>query len=515
MRKILLINILLFLAFIACDREIPSPVSNPDTPELPPTPSNVEMYVGDTELTLVWSISDTTAIAMYRIYQADYADSEYEVIDSTETTSWSDNYLHNGTTYYYKISAVNTSNSESRLTDIIYGTPNLYSVIINDGDERTYDRYVTLTLVAPSTVQLMRISNSTDFSLSSWEEYASSKTWLLPQSTGQKTVYALFRDSDGNATVDTVSDSILLEVYSYQYSVSINNDDELAYSRDVELTIGAPDGTSYMMISNSTSFANADWEDYSATKSWHVTQDVADNREDVAFYVMFRDSNNDSVSVMAADTITLANADPVNLYPVYQAHDSYSSIDLSWSQSLSEDFESYRIFRSRGTNLADTMVTSIYDAATSSYTDEINITDMPASIPDSVYYMVRFYSSYQDSSDSDVILVTLLNNQPSILAGFIRDIVYDIDTLGNISAEASYGWGRSEITDFSYYVAYENTSLDSTTADPIYYSYDQSTLSLDINKSNVDTTEVYYYWVKVFDLGGRSSRYSAPDSLYY
>ena len=47
-----------------------------------------------------------------------------------------------------------------------------------------------------------------------------------------------------------------------------------------------------------------------------------------------------------------------------------------------------------------------------------------------------------------------------------------------------------------------------------FYEYNQEILGYQINKSNVDTLEVYYYWLKMYDLGGQSSEYSMPDSIY-
>lgn len=86
------------------------------------------------------------------------------------------------------------------------------SVIINSGAATTTSRIVTLTLSAndSSSIQ-MAISNNSDFSGASWENYSTSKLWLLTGDNGTKTVYAKFKDTSNNVS-SIVSDSIVLNI---------------------------------------------------------------------------------------------------------------------------------------------------------------------------------------------------------------------------------------------------------------------------------------------------------------
>jgi len=129
--------------------------------------------------------------------------------------------------------------------------------------------------------------------------------------------------------------------------------------------------------------------------------------------------------------------------------------------------------------------------------------------------MVRFYSEYNDSSDSDTILVTLENIQPPAVSCFIGDVTYDSNDAGGFDFQAALEWSRSEIPDFQYYVVYENTSSDTITAGPVSYLYDIGDLMYSINKSidSLDASYAYYYWLKVFDQGGLNSGFSSPDSI--
>ncbi len=514
MRRLILIFVLM-IAFLSCNREIPNPVSNPVSPDIPPVPSNITVEVGDRFLYLTWDTTDTSAINKYRVFRADSLFGEYSLIDSSETTEITVDNLQNGGIYFFKVAAVNTTGVEGRKSSAAYGSPNLYSMIINEGDTRTDSRNVILMMVAPAYTSLMRVANDSLFSQTYWEPFSDTKPWLLTQTNGSKTVYAMFRDGDGNTTHDLIADDITYEMLGYQYSIAVNGGAELAFSRDVELQITAPTGTSYMMISASPDFAGIQWEAFAAVKQWHILPNQASNRDTVGFYALFRDNNGDSVSIEVADSIILAAADPPELLPIYQQPDNYQTVLLQWSRTLSADFYGYRVFRSRGSASPDSIIGNIFDESQTSYSDDLNLTDLPDETPDSVYYMLRLYSVYDDSADSQPVLAVLRNNRPPTLFSFISGINYDIDTLTGTDVTAAFGWSRSEIHDFADYVIYENTSLDTITAVPIFFEYEQGSLSYGINKNNIDTLDVYYYWLKVFDLGGQSSGFSAPDSVYY
>ena len=197
MKKIIALSLIVGLFFIACNREIPNPIINPDIPDVPSTPTSLQAKVADRELLLTWTVGDTAGIAQYRVYKADSLFGEYTLYDSTETASYTATNFINGYIYFYKITDVDADGIEGQMSGVIYATPNLFSVIINDGLEQTNDRYVTLTMIAPSGTSLMKISNSADFTQSPWETYASSKTWLLTAENREKTVYAMFRRQRG------------------------------------------------------------------------------------------------------------------------------------------------------------------------------------------------------------------------------------------------------------------------------------------------------------------------------
>ena len=78
------------------------------------------------------------------------------------------------------------------------------TILVNGGAASTTSSTVTLSLNtadAISGVNQMRFSNDASFSQSTWEPYASSKTWQLTVGTGQKTVYIQIMDNANQTAI--------------------------------------------------------------------------------------------------------------------------------------------------------------------------------------------------------------------------------------------------------------------------------------------------------------------------
>lgn len=95
--------------------------------------------------------------------------------------------------------------------------PTNISILINNGENSVSSVNVSLTLAATGASTMM-ISNNALFTGSSWETFATTKTWALTSGNGTKTVYAKFKDASGNIST-AVSDSItLMEVVKFEES---------------------------------------------------------------------------------------------------------------------------------------------------------------------------------------------------------------------------------------------------------------------------------------------------------
>jgi len=205
---------------------------------------------------------------------------------------------------------------------------------INSGATYTNSQWVTLILSADNAAE-MHFSNDNP-SWSSWEPYATSKSWTLISGDGTKTVYVQFKDSVGNVS-ETYSDTIILDRTSPTGSISINGGAAYTNSQSVSLELSASDnlsGVPRMMIANSSSFAGTSWEGYATTKSWTLTS--GDGTKTV--YVQFKDSAG-NVSETYSDTIILDGTPPtgsisINSGAAYTNSRSVS-LELSASDNLS------------------------------------------------------------------------------------------------------------------------------------------------------------------------------------
>lgn len=85
--------------------------------------------------------------------------------------------------------------------------PYASAVLINGGAVNTRDTTVSLTLSARDDVAVTQMCISTSLSCTTWVDYAETYTLDIGAATAYRTIYAIFKDGDGN-TSDQVYDSI-------------------------------------------------------------------------------------------------------------------------------------------------------------------------------------------------------------------------------------------------------------------------------------------------------------------
>ena len=91
-------------------------------PLLPP--QDVETITGDNEIILIWSKVSNPHVVSYRIYRSERPYGYFELIDEVSSTSYVDQDVENGVTYYYALSSVDEYGNESDLTSYpIFDTP--------------------------------------------------------------------------------------------------------------------------------------------------------------------------------------------------------------------------------------------------------------------------------------------------------------------------------------------------------------------------------------------------------
>lgn len=214
-----------------------APVVSTD-PSAPSTPSGLSAAAASSsQINLSWTaIGGATG---YDIYRSSSSGGTFArlggepTVSLGSTTSYSDTGLSAGTSYYYKITALNASGESAASSQVSAATnaapsggggavsqANLTgSVNINAGAASTNSTSVTLTLNSSGASQ-MAISNSSDFAGIAWEAYNNTKLWTLSSASGEKKVYAKFKDTAGSTSA-IVSDSIVFNIQGSDAEVSI------------------------------------------------------------------------------------------------------------------------------------------------------------------------------------------------------------------------------------------------------------------------------------------------------
>jgi hypothetical protein len=224
----------------------------------PSAPTGLTQTAGNgTSVTLDWNNNSESDLMEYEIYRS--TSSGVTAIDTNQVNSsqitvsnFTDSTTTAWTSYYYTVTAVDSSGNESATATEIQvcsttsvsngtvasdcsvicdsgytltsdghscvassvssgggGSEFVGSIIINNNTSQTASRSVTLQLSASGATH-MAISNSSDFAGISWEDYVASKSWTLPEGDGLKTVYAKFKNSSGVVS-QVASDSIMLD----------------------------------------------------------------------------------------------------------------------------------------------------------------------------------------------------------------------------------------------------------------------------------------------------------------
>jgi C1A family cysteine protease/putative hemolysin len=183
----------------------------------------LDASAGHQQVALSWSgFSDATSgIGSYKLVFSTgsfpSSCSSGTQIYSGSSTSYNHTGLTNGTTYYYRVCAIdNAQNTSSGATKSAKPTssdttPPTGSITINGGATYANTTSVTLNVTAddPSGVSQMCISNTN--TCSSWISYATSTPRTLPAGDGTKTVYVWFKDGVGNANTSPFTDTIILD----------------------------------------------------------------------------------------------------------------------------------------------------------------------------------------------------------------------------------------------------------------------------------------------------------------
>ena len=505
-RKLISIIVLGVLAAnFGCSRNIPDPVSPPLTDAVPETPFDLTATIGDGAVTLSWYIIDSLSELTYRIYMSDSAGAEYSFVGGTAELSYIVGNLRNGDLYFFKASTVNSDGFEGYKSIPVSAVPNLYGIIINNGDDFSGERDVTLTLTAPDNTSLMQISDDSTFSGSQWESFFALRAFRLASGDGLKAVYCRFRDASDMRTSSHFSDTITLDTQSFIDSLRFTPAGvPLSPGATVHFRLyaGETGGEGAVSIGDDILtlilLDNGDRGDALADDGIYeldYTIDANLDFEDQIVYGDFIDRAGNLAGQAQANTALTVRRPPdaVTIYSINAPDGFFNRLQISWSASSAPDFAQYRIYRdtSAGVDSSNYLVRTITSSGI--------VTVVDTGLTENTRYYYRVY--VMDNTG-----LTTGSNEADGLTG--QNLPPDpVELYPPVATPGTHdrlelSWSESNDYDFLRY--------------ELYRSYDSAVDSLDIllltsnsQESFIDiglaADSVYYYGVLSRDIAGNVS----------
>ena len=180
----------------------------PESPDLgaPSTPTGLTATAGDSQVSLSWSA--VSGASKYDIYRK--SGSQYLYLTQTVNTAYTDTGLTNGTTYYYKVSALNDADQESAATDEVSATP--VAPPSSGGAVSVFG----LGDTTPPSISNIKVVVADTSSTISWQTSEPSLSWLL---YGASSNYGLESKGTSYLTSHSVTLSGLTPETTYHYQV--------------------------------------------------------------------------------------------------------------------------------------------------------------------------------------------------------------------------------------------------------------------------------------------------------
>lgn len=152
----------------------PAPVLDP----APSLPTSVAATAGDATSTISWANPTDSDLSYISIYRGTVSGSLTRIATTTATTTYSDVPIHNGTTYYYALTATDVGGHESSKTSEITATPDgVYDIYVdsvngNDANDGTSD-YLAFKTISSAQAALSSYGSGVKIGLkkgSTWRE---------------------------------------------------------------------------------------------------------------------------------------------------------------------------------------------------------------------------------------------------------------------------------------------------------------------------------------------------------
>ncbi|HWQ89770.1 MAG TPA: cell wall-binding repeat-containing protein, partial [Desulfitobacteriaceae bacterium] len=441
-----------------------------------------------------------TDASTYTIYRAITSDSNYAIVDTVATNSYSDSGLLASTRYYYKVKASNSNGTS------------------------TFSAYAYAVTSAPSGVPEVP-ANLTAAAISSKEIEL---TW---DPAFDATSYNIFRSTTENGTYSKIANSVKDTTYhntgltvntTYYYQVqAANNRGVSTYSnKDSATTLTAPAipsaPTGLTATAENSSTISLDWVVVNRATSYYVYRatsssgtyskvaTVTDNfysdsglLASTTYYYKVKAYNESGLSTFSsgANAKTFDSTGIPDIPTNLTAHDTGSnSIDLNWDGAT--DAASYYLYRATSSSGTYTKIATV---KATFYNDSGLTTGR------TYYYKVRAYNSYGLSEYSNRASATVSRSSPNI--SDIPDVPDNLDAIAKSSSSIDLDWSYADNAT-SYYL-YRATSSSGT------YSRIATVSSETYTDTGLSANTTYYYKVQAHNSYGTSSFSASASATTY
>jgi len=442
------------------------------TPQVPApaAPTNLIATAGNAQVSLTWTAS--SGAASYNIYRSTTSGAETLLASAVSSTSYSDSSVSNGTTYYYKVAAVNAGGT-SPLSSEVSATPQVPAPAAPTNlTASAGNAQVSLTWTASSGATTYNVYRSTTSGAETLLASAVSSTSYADSSVTNGTTY-YYKVAAVNAGGTSPLSSEVSATPQVAAPPAPTNLVATAGNAQVSLTWTASSGaTSYNIYRATTSGTETLLQ--SGVSSTTFTDSSVTNGTTYYYKVAAVNAGGTSPlsSEVSATPQVAAPAAPTNL----TATAGNAQVSLTWTTSSGAT--SYNIYRST-TSGAETLLAS--GVSSTSYTDS------SVSNGTTYYYKVAALNAGGTSPLSSEVSATPQVPAPAAPTNLTA-------TAGN--AQVSLTWTAS--SGATSYNVYRSTSSG---AETLLASAVSGTSYSDSSVTNGTT---YYYKVAAVNAGGTS-----------
>lgn len=480
-------------------------VSNPIDPArtglTPPVPRRVEVEIANRQVELDWSLSDSSLVSSVRRYRVYKREGEGNLVltDSTSAPPVRVSGLSNGVRYKFSVSSVLTNGMEGLRSEEIPAVPGVFALVIENGRQSVNRPEIALNLLAPFGTSGVRIANEPDDPRrAATQNFLPSLAWTLPPGDGRKTVAVVFVDNDGNLS-DVVSDAVTLDTRSEITQVTLSPGEvEPGQTLRIELNAGEPHGNASVQLGiggrrltlHDDDAGGAVADDGIYTLDYLIEEDLV--LVDGIVTGFFTDeAGNQAPSRVAASRLTVGRPpDAVTL--LTPTNVSEESVSLSWTQSLTNAFAQYRIYRGVAPAVLEDpkarLLGTLTSASQTTYEDRTELEQNQT-----YYYMVQVVDDFGISSESNVVSATTPDKPPTAVS------LSNPSSVGENSILLS--WSQNNDLDFARYELRRSTRAGVSESSLLLDTLGEKRSTSFLDQGLTENTD-YFYRVFAVDRGG-------------